>query len=122
MPRVTHFELPADQTDRAQRFYAEVFDWSFERWDGPMPYWLVQTGNPESPGIDGGLAPRQQPGAGPTLVIHVDSVDEHVARVEKGGGTIVVPKMAIPGVGWCAYFVDPEQNTLGVFEPDESAA
>ena len=41
MSRVVHFEISADQPDRAIRFYQNVFGWQFTKWDGPMPYWLV---------------------------------------------------------------------------------
>ncbi len=52
MPRVSWFDIPADDPKRAQKFYKEVFDWSFDKWDGPMDYWMAKTGT-EEPGIDG---------------------------------------------------------------------
>jgi predicted enzyme related to lactoylglutathione lyase len=55
MPRPIHFEIPADRPERAISFYQQVFGWQFQKWDGPMPYWLVKTGA-DGPGIDGGLA------------------------------------------------------------------
>ena len=122
MPRVTHFELPADDTDRAAKFYGGVFGWEFQKWEGPMPYFLVMTGPDKQAGINGGMAPRRQPGEPPTIVIDVPSVDDYVTKLQKHGAKIVVPKMAIPTVGWCAYFLDPEGNTLGIFQADESAA
>ncbi len=48
-----HFEISADDPARAIEFYRTVFGWSFQKWEGPMPYWMVQTGN-NGPGIDGG--------------------------------------------------------------------
>lgn len=36
MPRVSHFDIPSDNPERAQKFYKQVFDWKFEKWDGPM--------------------------------------------------------------------------------------
>ena len=39
MPRITHFDIPADDPARAQKFYKKVFDWKFEKWDGPMDYY-----------------------------------------------------------------------------------
>ena len=65
MPRPIHFEIPADQPERAIAFYQQVFGWRFQKWEGPMPYWLVQTGG-EGPGIDGGLLARQHRGRGPS--------------------------------------------------------
>jgi predicted enzyme related to lactoylglutathione lyase len=122
MPRVTHFELPADEPARAVAFYERVFGWSFKRWDGPMDYWMVTTGPGEQPGIDGGLMKRQKPGAPPVNVIDVTSLDETVAAIGRAGGRIVVPKMPVPGVGWVAYFLDTEQNMVGLMQPDPAAA
>ena len=85
-----------------------------------MEYWMIETGK-EGPGIDGGLMKRETPESTPTSVIQVASIDESIARIEKSGGQIVVPKSSIPGVGHVAYFVDPEKNMLGVFQPDASA-
>lgn len=122
MSRVVHFEIPADDPARAVKFYEKVFGWKFQKWEGPMEYWLVQTGPESKPGIDGGLMRRQQPGASIVNVVDVASVDKTVAKVESAGGTIIVPKMAVPGIGWAAYFQDPENNVFGLMEADESAA
>jgi len=59
MPRVIHFEIPADDPARAVKFYADVFGWQSQKWDGPMEYWLVATGKAPAPGIDGGILRRQ---------------------------------------------------------------
>jgi predicted enzyme related to lactoylglutathione lyase len=120
MPRVVHFELPADDLERAQRFYGEVFGWEFKRWDGPMPYVLVTTGKEER-GIDGGLLPRQARGAGTVNTIDVPSVDEYLGRILEKGGKVALPKMAVPGVGWLAYAIDTEGNTFGIMQADEKA-
>jgi predicted enzyme related to lactoylglutathione lyase len=52
----------------------------------------------------------------PVLVIDVDSVDDALTRVEQAGGTVVRPKVEMPGMGAYAYFKDTEGNVLGVFE------
>lgn len=120
MPRVVHFELPADDPARAIGFYRDVFGWEFHKWDGPDEYWLVSTG--EGPGIDGGLARRGEYNPIPVNTLDVPSVDDWSAKVTAAGGQIVLPKMAIPGVGWLAYCKDPEGNTFGIMQADESAA
>lgn len=120
MPRVVHFEIPADDPARAQKFFEDVFEWTFQKWDGPQPYWLVTTGPEGTPGINGGMM-RRNPGKPVVNTIEAPSVDEYVAKVEANGGKIVVPKMAIPGVGWLAYFTDPEGNIHGIHTPDPSA-
>lgn len=121
MPRVIHFELPADNPDRAVQFYSDVFGWKFQKWAGPQDYWLVSTGE-GGPGINGGLLRRSHPGASTANTVDVTSVDEAVRSVEKAGGTIVAPKMPIPGVGYLAYCQDTEGNTFGVLQADPAAA
>ena len=121
MPRPIHFEIPADDPERARKFYGDVFGWKFQKWDGPMPYWLVTTGENGEPGIDGGLAPRQHPGATTVNTVGVASLDDTVKKIEGSGGRTVAPRMAIPGVGWLAYCLDPEGNTFGVMQADEKA-
>lgn len=122
MPRVVHFEIPADQPQRAADFYGKVFGWQITKWEGPQEYWLVRTGEGDEPGIDGGLLRREQPGAGTVNTINVPSLDRYVESVKRHGGTISVPKMAIPGIGWLAYCQDPEGNLFGLMEAEESAA
>ncbi len=120
MPRPVHFEVPADDPDRLIAFYRDVFGWEIHKWDGPMDYWLVVTGESGTPGIDGGIA-RRQPGATVAMSLDVPSVDEYAGKIESAGGAIIVPKMAVPGVGWLAYFKDTEGNVFGIMEEDESA-
>lgn len=122
MGRVIHFELSADDPERAAKFYREVFRWKIEKWSGSQDYWLITTGESKEPGIDGGLMPRQHPGASTVNSIEVDSVDATVEMVEKAGGKVVAPKMTIAGVGYLAYLQDTEGNVFGVMQPDTSVS
>jgi predicted enzyme related to lactoylglutathione lyase len=119
--RVIHFEIPADDPQRAVDFYTRVFDWKFQKWAGPQDYWLVTTGAGQEPGINGGLLKRQHPGMGTVNTVQVTSLDQTVAQIEKQGGRTVVPRMAIPGVGHLAYCSDTENNVFGVMQPDPEA-
>jgi len=121
MSRVIHFEIPADNPDRALAFYGKAFGWTSKKFEGPMSYWLLMTGKGDNPGIDGGMMPRQQAGQAPNIVIGVESVDAAVKKIQSAGGTMVAPKAAIPGIGYAAYFNDTEGNFVGVFENDPSA-
>jgi predicted enzyme related to lactoylglutathione lyase len=121
MGRVMHFEFPADNPERAVEFYKQVFGWQFQKWEGPMQYWLVSTGAKELPGIDGGMMLRQHPGQGTVNTIGVPSVDAAIATVEKNGGKVVAPKMPIPGVGYFAYCADTEGNQFGIMQADPAA-
>lgn len=121
MPKVIHFEIDAEKPERAIKFYEKVFGWKIVKWEGPVEYWLVTTGREGEPGIDGGLSRRTE--SKPTTIntIDVPSVDEFIKKVKDNGGTITSPKHAVPGVGWIAYFKDPEGNIFGMMEEDESA-
>lgn len=121
MPRVVHFEIDAKKPDRAIKFYEKVFSWKIKKWEGPVEYYLITTGKESEPGIDGGLSRRTESEPSTVNTIDVPSVDEFIKKVEANGGTIIRPKMAVPGVGYMAYFKDPEGNTFGMMENDESA-
>jgi predicted enzyme related to lactoylglutathione lyase len=120
MPRVVHFELPADDPDRAVRFYERAFGWKIEKWDGPEDYWLVTTGDSGQPGINGAITRRS---SFPVIcnTLDVSSVDEYVQKVVDSGGEVAMPKMAVPGIGWLAYAKDPEGNLFGMMQADREA-
>ncbi len=126
MPRVVHFEIHAANPERAIKFYQTLFDWNFQKWEGPMPYWLVITGPDGTPGINGGLVQRQGEIDGQAVIayvctVDVASLDDTLARATANGATIAVPKMAVPGVGWLAYCKDTEGNIFGMMQADENA-
>ena len=123
MQRVVHFEIYTDNPELVQPFYRDVFGWTFKKFEGgPVEYWLVTTGDDKEPGINGGLTrPREGQSAGTINTIAVASLDGTIKKIEQRRGTICVPKMAIPGVGWLAYAQDPAGNVLGLMEPDTMA-
>ncbi len=131
MNRPVHFEIHANDPDRAQAFYSGLFGWTFTKWgDGAWDYWMIKTGE-GAPGIDGGMIRRmgEDPNkdtATPVIAyvctIGVDDVDASVARAIELGACVAVPKMAIKGVGWLAYCKDTEGNLFGVMCDDTSAA
>jgi predicted enzyme related to lactoylglutathione lyase len=121
MPRVIHFELPVDDPARAASFYRSVFGWQINKWDGPMDYWLVTTGEGSEPGIDGALTRRSEGFMSTVNTVGVDSVDAYAAKIQAAGGKILMPKAAIPGMGWVAYGQDTEGNNFGIFQMDPSA-
>jgi len=127
MSRLTWFEIHATDPARAMRFYGHLLGWTFESFGDD--YWLIHTGDPASPGIDGGLMPRR--GAAPvegapvnayTCVVSVADVDDAVARLGELGGSVSVAKFPVPSVGWLAYARDTEGNVFGIMTMDERAA
>ena len=119
MNRVVHFEIYSDDPAVAQPFYENVFGWQFKKVEGgPVEYWVVRTGDEKDPGIDGGLLrPREGQSPGTINTVAVRSLDGTIAKIEKGGGKICVPKMAIPDIGLLAYAEDPTGNIFGILEP-----
>ncbi len=122
MPKPVHFEIPSDNPERAMAFYSAVFGWTFQKWDGPMPYWLIATGPAEEPGINGGLLQRRDPAQPCVNTIAVANLNETQALVQAQGGVCCIPKMPVPGVGWLAYFNDLDGHVFGAMQPDPAAA
>ena len=128
MPRPVHFEIHAEDMDRAQRFYETVLGWSFQAW-GDGSYRLIITGPDEAPGINGGMVKRMgtvdrmspDPVIAFVCTVDVDDVDAYVARALAVDGLVAVPKMPVPGVGWLAYVKDTEGNIFGLMQNDPSA-
>jgi predicted enzyme related to lactoylglutathione lyase len=120
MPRVVHFEINSNDPEKSMKFYKGVFDWEFDKWKGPLDYWLIKTGDKKDYGINGGLMKRKDPDVKINPFIDVSSIDEFIKKIEDNGGKIVVPKHPVPGVGYCAYFMDPDENLFGMMERDET--
>lgn len=129
MNRVVHFEVHGKDMDKLQKFYEDVFGWSFQDMGAQMGgYRLIVAGTDapgaQWPGINGGMNPRKEglPAEGQPVnafvcTISVENIDETLEKVEKAGGTIATHKMEVPGVGWLAYRKDPEGNIFGVLQP-----
>ncbi|HSR30982.1 MAG TPA: VOC family protein [Anaerolineae bacterium] len=118
---IVHFEIPADDVERAKEFYSELFGWQFSTPPGFEDYWVFDTGDPyQDPG--GGLMARQVPEQGIVHYIQVESVEDHVTRVQELGGEVLMPKSPVPGMGWFAQFLDTEGNCFAVWQSDRSAA
>ncbi len=131
MSRVVHFEVLADDLERAKAFYAAVFGWEFQDYGAVTgsPYWGIVTGPDDDMGINGGLMQRPVPAAAPeqgvtayVCTIGVEDFDATAARVLAAGGQVALPKTALTGMAWQGYFLDTEGNTFGVHQPDPDAA
>ena len=118
MARITHFEIPANEPEKLTAFYGTVFGWKFSRW-GPEEYWMAMTG--EGEGINGAIMKRRHPEQPLVNSLTVANVDDSVAAVLAAGGSMAVPKMAVPTVGWLAYCKDPEGTIFGMMQYDPAA-
>jgi len=126
MPKVVHFEIPADDLDRARSFYGTVFGWQLQTMSMPQggEYTIVmttpvdqQTQLPTEPGaINGGMMQRDEQTSAPVITVDVDNIDDALRDIEANGGSTVTPRTAITGMGAFAYFKDSEGNVMGLWE------
>ncbi|MEI2464483.1 VOC family protein [Niallia taxi] len=130
MGRLVHFEIHVSDMDRAKKFYGEVFGWTFQDWTeyAGMPYFGAVTGKEEELGINGALMQRQGPAPDSTQALNgfactmgVENYEQSEAKILENGGTIALPKYALPGMAWQGYYKDPEGNIFGIHQPDENA-
>jgi predicted enzyme related to lactoylglutathione lyase len=128
---IVHFEIPADQPERAAQFYRELFGWDIQQFEGSvaggMEYWTVRTvpaeaqGGPATPGVNGGMMRRMYPGQGPINYINVEHLDESVRLAQRLGAEVLMGRTPVPGMGWFAQLKDTEGNLFAVWERDLSA-
>jgi hypothetical protein len=129
--RVSHFEIHADDVERCKKFYTDVFGWKMMAY--PMPdgttYWGVETGPREAAGgINGGIMERKGPRPaenapvfGYVCTMQVENYDASHDAILANGGTVALPKHAIPGMAWQGYYKDTEGNIFGIHQPDTEA-
>ena len=139
MPTIVHFEIAADDIERAKKFYNELFGWKIEKvpvmntndnnnghltsaaTGEPIEYWMITTDDKGNKALSGGLMKRQMPEHRITNYINISSVDEYKSKVEEAGGKVVAPKHAVPGMGYFALCLDTENNPFAIWETNENA-
>ena len=121
MGRVSHFEITADDPERAAAFYRKAFGWEINDWGGPFKYLLATTGSKEQVGIDGAIMDRHDSKQAVINTISVDKWEEGAKAVADAGGTVLQGKTPVPGQGYFAYCKDTEGNVFGIFEADATA-
>ena len=129
MNRVVHFEIHAEEPERAVDFYSKVFGWAIKKWEGvDIDYWVIDTGLRTTPGINGGLFKRKGPAPKDGQAVNayvctmdVANADDMVKKVEAAGGSVAVPKKALFGLGWLVYCKDTEGNIFGMMQNDPQA-
>lgn len=124
MDAVVHFEIPAEDMERAKKFYKAVFGWSMTDMDMPqMKYSMVQTtetdkeGMPKKPGaINGGIRSKMQKRDSPTVVVDVKSIEEALKKIKANGGKALTEKMTVGDMGFYMICMDCEGNQIGIWE------
>lgn len=122
--RPIHFEVQAEDVNRAKKFYESALGWKIEKNSMPdvkMDYWMIMTG--EGPGINGGLYKRaDSPHKLMTFdcTILVDDIDKVIEAIKKNGGKIEPwenkEKWEMKGLGWFSRAIDTEGNIFGLLQ------
>lgn len=119
---ISWFEIAADDLNRAKKFYSELFGWKIEEF--PVPFrrdcLLIRTGDGNT--VAGGLIKRKDPQQTTVNYIDVPSTDKYIVKVKSLGGKVLVPKTAVPGMGYFVVFEDTEDNAFGIWEDDVNAS
>jgi predicted enzyme related to lactoylglutathione lyase len=124
MNTIVYFEIQSTNLEREIKFYQAVFGWKISK-DPSMP---IQYYRIETDGIKGALLERPAPvvpmsGTNAfTCSLEVADFDKTAEAILFNGGTVAMPKFAIPGRCWQGYFLDPDLNVFGIFQVDEKAA
>lgn len=129
MDKVVHFELPADNVERAKKFYEAVFDWKIKKEEMPgMEYYSVVTGKQDANGrgaemnaINGGMAKRSDFMKSTTVVANVASVEETIKKAQANGGKLVMPTQKMGDFGLYAKITDAEGNVIGIWQDVKKA-
>jgi uncharacterized protein len=124
MPNIVYFEVPADDVERAKRFYESLLGWRIEPTGAPMEpedaaamqYHDVVTGEAGEGGLNTGGLYRRQTSELIRNHVRVDDLDAVLANVERLGGTIVMPKTDMGEIGLDTIIQDTEGNTIGLWQ------
>jgi predicted enzyme related to lactoylglutathione lyase len=122
---LSHFAINADDVDASRRFYESVLGWAFTAW-GPPGFFQIQTGSDDDPGVRGAIQQRRALIEGTKTVglectFAVEDVDATAQAVRDAGGTIVMDRFTISGVGHLIFFADPSGNAIGAMQYDDNA-
>ncbi len=130
MDPIVHFEIPADDMTRANKFYSGVFGWKFQDWtmpDGTVHVGIhtteidEQTRQPKKPGAINGMLVKRENNPAPVVTAHVASIDDTVEKIVAAGGSMKGEKIVVPAMGAYCYVSDTEGNVIGLWEDAKKA-
>lgn len=111
---IVHFEIPADNPRRAQKFYEKTFGWKI-KYMPDYDYYMVKAKAGKT-GIDGGMMKRKMKGQPFMNYVFVKSVDATLKKAVRNGAKVAFPKMPIGDMGAIAALRDTEGNVIGLHE------
>jgi len=109
---IVHIELHSADPAKSKQFYGQVFGWKFEEMP-EMNYTMWKAPNEPA----GGLMQTME-GRPPQVLNYIlsKSIDHSIQQIAAAGGTVLQPKMEIPGQGWWALFQEPGGTMMAVYE------
>ena len=123
MPTIVHFDIATDNPERAKEFYESLFDWKMINPPEMTDYYLIETKDLDgNSGVGGGLGKRGDSSQKITSYIGVDSIEKYTNKVSQLDGSVVQPKMSVPGWGYLSICMDTEGNTFGLWQDDKKAS
>ena len=122
----TYFDLTVQDIAQAKAFFEQALGWQFEKFDMPYEYYRIKAGPESEPGIDGGMgavrdAPLSKGRPMAQLTVPVPDLEAALERVTAAGGSIVEPRMPIPGIGWYATCAEPGGLIFGLIQGEPAA-
>ncbi len=115
---INWFEIPAKNFARAKSFYETVLGVSIEEMPHPAYKYGMFPANYETGEVGGGLVEGEgfEPSKTGAVVYFNGGEDlaTPLARVEKAGGKIVMPKTSIGQNGFMAHIIDTEGNRIAL--------
>jgi predicted enzyme related to lactoylglutathione lyase len=109
--RVIHFEILGRDQKTLQKFYGDLFGWTFNT-DNPDGYGIA-------PGDEAGVSvgvgnARDGSGGHVTGYVAVKDIDAALASAERLGGRVIMPKMSPGPDSVIALVADPEGHVVGL--------
>lgn len=123
--KLTHFAIHIDDIERAKKFYDGVFEWGFNSY-GQDDFLQIKSDKSENGELIGAMQSRKYSPVPEKIIglectFGVESIDETIEKVKSNGGQVLMPKTAIPYVGYIAKFLDTEGNLICGMQYDNSA-
>ena len=116
---IAWFEIVVKDMERAIKFYKTVFQVQLTIENMPdmqMALFPYQESYPGGALVKGDAFSQCREGSGTTVIyLTVESVGAALSRIEKTGGSIVMPSTSIGENGFIGMFVDSEGNTIGLW-------
>lgn len=122
MATFIHFDISAENLERAKSFYETLFGWKIKSMPGFPDYYEIETaGLDGGAGLGGGISKRADAELKQIIdFVGVASIDETIGQLSRLGGKVVRTKQAVPGYGYLAVCADTEENLIGLFQEDKN--